>query len=59
MEIKESDPGGLPQILDGLKASLGETSSKKKEEVWQYKLDNSFGKSLVLVVVENNDLDLF
>ena len=55
MEIRESEPGDIPQIIEVLKASLGETSSKKTEEVWRYKHEeNPFGKSLVLVAVEND-----
>ncbi len=55
MEIRESESGDIPQIIEVLKASLGETSSKKTEEVWRYKhLENPFGKSLVLVAVEND-----
>ncbi len=54
MEIRESKPGDIAQIVEVLKASLGETSSKKTEAVWRYKhIDNPFGRSLVLVAVEN------
>ncbi len=54
MEIRESEPGDIKQIIDVLKASLGETSSKKTEAVWIFKhIDNPFGKSIVLVAVEN------
>ncbi len=57
MEIRESEPGDIPQIIEVLKASLGETSSKKTEEVWRYKhVENPFGKSLVLVAVENDSI---
>ncbi|WZL88733.1 GNAT family N-acetyltransferase [Salinimicrobium sp. 3283s] len=57
MEIRESEPGDIPQIVEVLKASLGETSSKKTEAVWRYKhVDNPFGKSLVLVAVENDEI---
>jgi len=55
MIIKEATELDIPRILEVLKASLGETSSKKTEEVWRYKhVDNPFGKSLVLVAVEND-----
>jgi len=55
IKIRESEPGDIPQIIEVLRASLGETSSKKTEEVWRYKhVENPFGKSLVLVAVEND-----
>lgn len=54
MQIREATEHDIPEILDVLKASLGEISSKKTEAVWRYKhLDNPFGKSLILVAVEN------
>ncbi len=57
MEIRECEPGDIPQIIEVLKASLGETSSKKTEEVWKYKhVENPFGRSLVLVAVENDKI---
>ncbi|MGM0933360.1 MAG: GNAT family N-acetyltransferase [Bacteroidota bacterium] len=57
MIIREADHNDIPQILNVLKASLGETSSKKTEEVWRYKhIDNPFGESLVLVAEENNEI---
>ena len=57
MQIREATEQDIPEILDVLKASLGETSSKKTEAVWKYKhVDNPFGKSLVLVAVENDKI---
>lgn len=57
MQIREATELDIPEILKVLKASLGETSSKKTEAVWRYKhLNNPFGKSLVLVAEENNKL---
>ncbi len=57
MEIREFELGDIPQIIEVLKASLGETSSKKTEEIWRFKhLDNPFGKSLVLVAEENDEI---
>ncbi len=54
MQIREATEQDIPEILEVLKASLGETSSKKTEEVWRYKhVDNPFGKSLVLVAEED------
>lgn len=50
MEIREAVNKDIPEILKVLKASLGETSSQKTEEVWRFKhVDNPFGKSLVLL----------
>lgn len=57
MHIREAGNKDIPQILKVLKASLGETSSKKTEEVWRYKhVDNPFGESLVLVAEEDGEL---
>lgn len=57
MKIREATHNDIPQILKVLKASLGETSSKKTEEVWRYKhIDNPFGESLVLVAEEAGEI---
>ena len=57
MQIREATELDIPEILGVLKASLGETSSKKTEEVWRYKhIDNPFGRSLVLVAEEDGAL---
>lgn len=57
MNIREATEQDIPEILKVLKASLGETSSKKTIEVWQYKhVKNPFGKSLVLVAEEKNEI---
>lgn len=57
MIIRESRPEDLSSILYVLKASLGETSSKKDKTVWEYKhVNNPFGKSLVLVAEENGQI---
>lgn len=57
MQIREANHSDIPGILRVLKASLGETSSKKTEEVWRYKhIDNPFGESLVLVAEENDEI---
>lgn len=57
MRIREADHKDILQILNVLKASLGETSSKKTEEVWRYKhIENPFGESLVLVAEEENKI---
>lgn len=57
MKIREANHQDIPQILNVLKASLGETSSKKTEEVWRYKhIDNPFGESLVLLAEEDDEV---
>jgi GNAT superfamily N-acetyltransferase len=57
MQIREATELDIPGILEVLRASLGETSSKKTAEVWRYKhIDNPFGASLVLVAEEDNKL---
>ncbi|WP_051201427.1 GNAT family N-acetyltransferase [Christiangramia portivictoriae] len=57
MDIREATDEDIPEILEVLKASLGETSSKKSEEVWRYKhIDNPFGRSLVLVAIEGSKI---
>jgi GNAT superfamily N-acetyltransferase len=55
MRVREAVEADIPEIVNVLKSSLGETSSKKTENVWRYKhVDNPFGKSLVLVAVEED-----
>lgn len=57
MQIREATEQDIPEILEVLKASLGETSSKKTEAVWRFKhVDNPFGKSLVLILIENDKI---
>ena len=57
MIIREAKPEDLNSILEVLRASLGETSSRKNEAVWNYKhVLNPFGKSLVLVAEENAEI---
>jgi predicted N-acetyltransferase YhbS len=57
MQIREATEQDIPKILDVLKASLGETSSKKTEAVWRYKhVNNPFGKSLILVAEEDDKI---
>lgn len=57
MTIREATHHDILQILKVLKASLGETSSKKTEEVWRFKhIDNPFGESLVLVAEEDKQI---
>ena len=55
MKIRQASEADIPQILNVLKLSLGETSSQKTEAVWRYKhIDNPFGKSLILVAEEDD-----
>lgn len=57
MEIRYARPEDLDEIIDVLKASLGEVSSKKNFEVWNFKHHNNpFGKSLVLVALEDQKI---
>lgn len=57
MTIREAQSGDLPEIIATLKASLGETSSQKNEEVWTYKhLQNPFGSSRVWLAEEQNQI---
>lgn len=57
MHIREAEENDIPEILRVLKASLGETSSKKTEDIWRYKhVDNPFGKSLVLLAIDDGSI---
>ncbi len=57
MIIREAREDDLQSILEVLRASLGESSSKKTEAVWRYKhIDNPFGKSLVLLAEEDGEI---
>ncbi|UBZ06849.1 GNAT family N-acetyltransferase [Salegentibacter mishustinae] len=57
MQIRKATEQDIPKIIEVLKASLGETSSKKTEAVWRYKHeDNPFGISVVLVAEENEEI---
>ncbi len=57
MEIREACENDIPEIVKVLKASLGEDQLELSEKVWRYKhIDNPFGKSIVLVAVENKTI---
>lgn len=57
MEIRYTRPEDLEEIIAVLKASLGEVSSKKNSEIWNFKHEkNPFGKSLVLVAIEKEKI---
>jgi GNAT superfamily N-acetyltransferase len=54
MQIREANDSDIPGIISVLKASLGESKLPKTERVWRYKhIDNPFGKSLVLIAIED------
>ena len=57
MEIREANETDISEIVKVLKASLGEDQIELSEKVWQYKhTDNPFGKSIVLIAVENEKI---
>lgn len=57
MLIREATPQDLPEIVEVLKASLGESKLQKSEAIWRYKhIDNPFGESLVLVALEQDQI---
>lgn len=57
MEIREAKEEDIPEIIDVLKASLGESKLQKSEEIWRYKhIENPFGRSLVLLATENEEI---
>lgn len=57
MIIRKAGSSDLQGIISVLKASLGESSSRKTIEVWSYKhLENPFGESLVLIAEEDGEI---
>lgn len=57
MTIKEAGPNDVPEIIKVLKASLGKKEVPFSEKIWNYKhLDNPFGKSIVLIAVEDKNV---
>ena len=57
MIIREATEKDIPEIVEVLKASLGETDLPLSEEIWRYKhIDNPFGKSIVLVAEEDQNI---
>lgn len=57
MEVREALESDIPNIIEVLKASLGEVSSRKTQEVWEFKhVKNPFGKSLVLLAIIENEI---
>lgn len=57
MIIRKALDSDIPQIIELLKISLGETLIPKSEALWKWKhLDNPFGKSPVILAEENGQL---
>jgi N-acetylglutamate synthase-like GNAT family acetyltransferase len=57
MIIREANNKDIPQIIEVLKAGLGEGLIKKTERVWHYKhTENPFGKSIVYVAETNGKI---
>jgi len=57
MMIRPAQASDIRAIVALLKASLGEALVKKTAAIWQYKhRDNPFGRSLVLVAEENDQI---
>ncbi|WP_051205228.1 GNAT family N-acetyltransferase [Salinimicrobium xinjiangense] len=57
MIIREATEKDIPEIVEVLKASLGEDQLELSEEVWRYKhINNPFGKSIVLLAEENKKI---
>ncbi|MDX1718625.1 MAG: GNAT family N-acetyltransferase [Salegentibacter mishustinae] len=57
MNIREATLRDIPKIIPVLKASLGEKDLPLSEEIWNFKhVENPFGKSLVLIAVENDEI---
>ena len=54
MIIKQASVNDIPNIVELLKSSLGESLIKKSSIVWNFKhVDNPFGFSYVLIATEN------
>jgi N-acetylglutamate synthase-like GNAT family acetyltransferase len=57
MMIRKANNKDIPQIIEVLKAGLGEGLIKKTEKIWRFKhLDNPFGESLVLVAEKDHKI---
>lgn len=57
IEIREAKIRDIPEIVNLLKRSLGESLLPKSEQVWKFKhFDNPFGESLVLIAVVEDKL---
>lgn len=57
METRLAQEGDIPEIVSLLKLGLGESLLPKSEIYWRWKhVDNPFGKSLVLLAIDNNKI---
>ncbi|MCY2686971.1 GNAT family N-acetyltransferase [Salinimicrobium sp. TH3] len=57
MIIREAVAADVPEIVQVLKASLGETELPLSEEIWNYKhRNNPFGQSIVLIAIEDKNI---
>jgi len=57
MEIRSAEENDIPAIVGLLKLSLGESLMPKSEAFWRWKhIDNPFGKSPVLLAIDNHQL---
>lgn len=57
MLIRKATPSDIPDIINLLKASLGESMIPKSESLWQWKhIDNPFGASPVLIAEKSGQL---
>lgn len=57
MEIRKSTPEDIPEIVELLRLSLGESLIPKSKELWNWKHENNpFGPSPVLVALENQQI---
>jgi len=57
MEFRPANPSDIEGIIACLKRSLGESSSPKTREYWQWKhVDNPFGESPVLVAIDKGKI---
>lgn len=57
MQIREANKVDIPEIVEVLKASLGETDLPLSQEIWNYKhILNPFGESIVWIAEEDNKI---
>lgn len=57
MLVREANPKDIPEIINVLKASLGEADLPITEIIWNFKhFRNPFGSSLVLVAEEDGEI---
>jgi GNAT superfamily N-acetyltransferase len=55
MIVKQASVNDIPNIVELLKLSLGESVVEKSQHIWNFKhIDNPFGKSHVLLATEND-----